>query len=34
MGKNGKDRIRSNYTMEKHLKVINDLIDKVIINKN
>lgn len=33
LGRNGKKRIKNNFTMERHLKVIDELIDNVIINK-
>lgn len=33
MGKSGKERMNSYFTMERHLSVIDELIDHVIINK-
>lgn len=34
LGQNGKERIKNNFTMERHLKVIDDLIDAAILGKS
>lgn len=31
LGKNGKERVKSNFSQEKHLKTLNDLINKAIL---
>jgi hypothetical protein len=33
MGKKGKERIKSQFTLEKHLKTIDDLMLNVVENK-
>lgn len=33
LGKKGKERIKANFYMEKHLQIIDELIDNAIINK-